>query len=234
MTDGERMLQLAEAHIGEKYVNICVPKNNPNWKGPWDCAEFMSWLVFQVGGFLYGCIDNNGNPAITEAYTGAWQRDCQKLGRKVAQDVAAKTPGAVLLRYPPAPGTMGHIVVSDGKGGTVEAMGKAFGVRRGKVSGRHWDTGVLIPKFSYAAPAGNVVIKQPMFLYALGRPGMKASVISAIQQALREQGIDPGPNDGQYDAMTVAAVAAFQTLKGLIVDGEVGPQTAQRLKVELG
>src|ERR1700754_3777513 len=75
MTDGEKMLRLAETRIGEKYVNVCVPKNNKNWHGPWDCAEFMSWLVYQVGGFLYGCTDDNGDPALTEAYTGAWQTD---------------------------------------------------------------------------------------------------------------------------------------------------------------
>jgi hypothetical protein len=134
MTDGEKMLQLAETRIGEKYVNVCVPKNNKNWHGPWDCAEYMSWLVYQVGGFLYGCVDDAGDPATVEAYTGAWQTDSKKLGKRVPKEQAAATVGAVLLRYPPAPGAMGHIVASDGKGGTVEAMGRAYGVRRGKVS----------------------------------------------------------------------------------------------------
>jgi hypothetical protein len=136
MTDGEKMLRLAETRIGEKYVNVLVPKNNKNWHGPWDCAEFMCWFVYQVGGVLYGCVDDKADPATVEAYTGAWQTDSQKLGKRVPKAQAAATVGAILLRYPPAPGAMGHIVVSDGKGGTVEAMGKAYGVRRGKVSGR--------------------------------------------------------------------------------------------------
>ena len=34
MTDGEKMLRLAETRIGEKYVNVLVPKNNKNWHGP--------------------------------------------------------------------------------------------------------------------------------------------------------------------------------------------------------
>ena len=56
MPTGREMLELARQHIGEPYDNVLVPKNNANWIGSWDCAEFMSWLVFQVGSFLYGCL----------------------------------------------------------------------------------------------------------------------------------------------------------------------------------
>jgi hypothetical protein len=161
MTDGERMLKLAESSIGEKYVNVCVPKNNNNWHGPWDCAEFMSWLVYQIGGFLSGCVNDGGDPASVEAYTGAWQTDSKTLGKRVPTAKAASTVGAILLRYPPAPGAMGHIVVSDGKGGTVEAMSRAYGVRRGKVSGRVWNTGVFLPDFSYGDSDVAVTIDEP-------------------------------------------------------------------------
>lgn len=233
MNDGEKMLRLAETRLGQKYVNVCIPKNNPNWQGPWDCAEFMSWLVFQVGGFLYGCIDNKGNPATVEAYTGAWQHDAAKVGNRVSVAQAAGTVGAVLLRNPPAPGRMGHIVVCDGQGGTVEAMGKAFGVKRGKVANRAWDTGILLPGFSYGGANSSITAPAPALLYAIGRPGMKKSVVSAIQSAVKAEGMDPGPIDGIYGHNTAAAVAAFQATKGLIVDGQVGLQTAKRLKVDL-
>ncbi|NPV23776.1 peptidoglycan-binding protein [Bradyrhizobium sp. 81013] len=233
MTDGEKMLQLAKTRIGEKYVNVCVPKNNRNWHGPWDCAEFMSWLVYQVGGFLYGCVDDKANPATVEAYTGAWKTDSERLGKRIPWQQAASTVGAVLLRYPPGPGMMGHIVVCDGKGGTVEAMGTAYGVRAGKVSGRHWDTGVLLPNFTYGEAGDELELAEPTKLYAIGRPDMKASVIKDIQRALRDLGFNPGPINGEYNDLTVAAVAAFQATKGLIVDGQVGPQTAKRLKIDL-
>lgn len=233
MPTGQEMLTLAETRIKEKYVNVLVPKNNKNWHGPWDCAEFMSWLVYQTGGFLYGCIDNNGNPATTEAYTGAWQRDSQKLGQRIPVQQAIETVGAVLLRYPPAPGAMGHIVVSDGKGGTVEAMGKAYGVRRGKVSGRVWDTGVLIPGFTYHQN-DPVTFAAPTTIYAIGRTDMNPTIVKSIQTALKTAGFDPGPIDGDYGHNTAAAVAAFQTVKGLVVDGQVGPKTARRLKVGIG
>ena len=117
MSTGIGLLNLARAHIGERYVNVQVPKNNPNWKGPWDCAEFVSWLVFQDAGILYGCLDDAANPAVADAYTGAWQSDSLRRGIRVPIDEAAATVGGIVLRYPPQPGTMGHIAVCDGKSG---------------------------------------------------------------------------------------------------------------------
>ena len=233
MPTGKQMLDLAAGHVGGRYVIVLVPKNNPNWRGPWDCAEFMSWLVFQVGGFLYGCVNNNGNPATTEAYTGAWQSDLRRLGRRIPWQTAAATVGAVLLRYPPAPGRMGHIAVSDGAGGTVEAKGRAFGVVRDTASGRDWDTGVLVPGFTYDPPRAGLALADPAQLYGLGRPGMAASVIERIQRALAAVAIDPGPIDGAFGPLTAAAVAAYQAEKGLVVDGKVGPQTAGSLGISL-
>ena len=75
MATGAQLLALAETRIGEKYVNVQVPKDNRKWHGPWDCAEFASWLVYQGTGKLYGCIDNAADPAVADAYSGAWVRD---------------------------------------------------------------------------------------------------------------------------------------------------------------
>lgn len=234
MPSGTEMLALAEQHLGEKYVNVLVPKNDPNWRGPWDCAEFMSWLVYQTGRFLYGCTSNRGHPATTEAYTGAWKNDSARVGIRIPWTQAAAIKGAVLLRYPPSPGRMGHIVVSDGKGGTVEAMGAKFGVCRGTVTNREWDTGVLLPGFSYNSPAKGLNVQPPSLLYGMGRPDMKAATIKAIQQALADRGISPGPIDSKYGRNTTAAVAAFQAAEGLVVDGMVGQQTAKELEIDLG
>lgn len=233
MTDGEKLLKLARTRIGQKYVNVLVPKNNPDWSGPWDCAEFTSWLVWQIGGFLYGCTDPAGDPALTEAYTGAWQSDSATRGIRVPVAQAAATPGAFLLRYPPAPGKMGHIAVSDGEGHTVEAMGTAFGVRAGKVAGRVWDTGVLIPGFTYEAGAGVALPPLTTVIYRIGASGMKPAITRRIQTALANLGFSPGPIDGEFGPNTAAAVQAFQAAKGLIRDGQVGPQTAKALKISL-
>lgn len=120
MPTGKDLLKLAETRIGQKYLNALVPKDNPNWQGPLDCAEFASWVVFQKAGKLYGCTDNNGNPATTEAYSGAWARDAANgTLTQTGKATACTAPGVILIRKPPMPGKMGHIAISDGEGGTV-------------------------------------------------------------------------------------------------------------------
>jgi N-acetylmuramoyl-L-alanine amidase len=235
MATGREMLELAEDHVGEDYVNRQVPKDDPGWRGPWDCAEFMSWLVYQVSGRLYGCLDDADDPATAEAYTGSWKHDSKpgSIGERIPWEQAAATVGAILLRYPPQPGTMGHIAVSDGRGGTVEARGRVYGVCRASADGRDWDTGVLIPWIDYEAPNEDVVVSGPALLYAMGREGMIAAVTARIQRALTDAGADPGPVDGVFGHKTTAAVAAFQGLKGLVADGKVGVQTALALGISL-
>jgi peptidoglycan hydrolase-like protein with peptidoglycan-binding domain len=58
-------------------------------------------------------------------------------------------------------------------------------------------------------------------------------IVTRIQQALAARGFDPGPIDGAFGYNTEAAVAAFQATKGLVVDGQVGTQTASALGVAL-
>ena len=130
MATGQDLIDIARQHIGERYVfGARAPVDNPNWKGPWDCAEFTTWVVYQATKKLYGTT-NNANPAIADAYSGAWWRDSKKLGKRVTISEAAATPGACLLRRPLS-NRVGHIALSDGRGRTVKAMGTAFGVRAG-------------------------------------------------------------------------------------------------------
>jgi N-acetylmuramoyl-L-alanine amidase len=65
------IIQKANKHLGEKYIlGSLAPKNNPDYKGPWDCAEFVSWVIYQVTGKLYGCADNQSqHPASADAGT---------------------------------------------------------------------------------------------------------------------------------------------------------------------
>jgi uncharacterized protein (TIGR02594 family) len=53
--------------------------------------------------------------------------------------------------------------------------------------------------------------------------------IFEIQKALAAKGFDPGNIDGVWGRRTAAAVRAFQTSKGLLADGVVGPITAKAL-----
>jgi hypothetical protein len=231
---GAGLLKRAREHIGEEYRNVLVPKNKADWKGPWDCAEFTSWLVFQEAQILYGCLDDDARPAEADAYTGAWRRDVAKKGKSVSVDEAAATVGGIVLRFPPGPGEMGHIALCDGKGGTVEAKGRRYGVVADTVHGRQWHTGVLIPGIDYVAPGTTPPkVDQPDIVYEPGAPNMEKEIIFKIQLALAVRGFDPGEIDGDYGPNTQAAVADFQRASGLAVDGAVGPETAEALGISL-
>jgi N-acetylmuramoyl-L-alanine amidase len=233
LRSGEQVLQIARQHRGETYLlGVFVPKNNPNWKGPWDCAEFASWVNFQVSGKLYGCKRDFGDPATADAYTGYWERDATQLGQAVPIDEAARTPGAMVLRVP-APGAFGHIVISDGVGGTVEAHSPGDGVVEAKLANRRWTTGILIPGIQYTPGTSVVVAKTSDTVYRLTLPLMTGDAVREIQQKLLAAGFDPGALDGEFGPHTQAAVVALQLARGLTPDGEVGPITAAALGLSL-
>lgn len=228
MATGEELLALASEHVGERYVfGAVVPKNNAGWTGPWDCAEFASWCLFQVSGELFGC-DQNVDPNTADAYTGYWRRDATAMGCAVATVIGKSTAGAFLLRFP-APGRIGHVAISDGAGGTVEAHSTRTGVIRGVVDGRRWDVGVLPPAVSYDEPPVLLPTVPASLVLRLKRPNMRGELIKRLQQRLLERGISPGEIDGVYGPHTAAAVQAFQLIEGLVADGEAGSQTLQAL-----
>ena len=230
---GANLLQLARQRVGAKYVlGVTVPKNNPDWPGPFDCAEFASWLTYQTAGILYGCNDDSGAPDTADAFTGYWARDANSIGKKVSIDEAARTVGAFVLRAP-HPGAMGHIVVSDGTGGTVEAHSTARGVIAFTLSGRRWDTGILVPAVDYSSGAAVGVSQPKTTVYRLTSPCMEGPNVSKIQQALQAANFNPGPIDGVFGPHTQAAVVAFQLSRGFVPDGEVGPVTAAALGTAL-
>jgi len=146
-----------------------------------------------------------------------------------------RTPGAAVLRRP-QPGAVGHIVISDGRGGTVEAHSTKLGVIASTISGRRWDMGILVPQIEYTAretsPEQPVVYRLPI-VYRLTIPRMVGPAVKGIQRALREKGFNPGPVDGDFGPTTHAAVVSFQASRRLVIDGEVGPATARALGVQL-
>ena len=229
---GTDLLHLAETRLGEKYVNVLVPKDNPNWHGPWDCAEFASWVVYQLVQKLYGCLPDTGNPATTEAYSGAWVRDATNgTLLPVGQALANGQAGVILIRRPPLPGTMGHVALTDGQGGTVEAAGTGLGMRRGQVEGRLWHLCVQVPGVAYANTGATVPPRPLPFLLTLQDPNVKSALVGRVRHALKANGIAPGVLDNQYGPHTVAAVVAFQTLNRLVANGKVGSLMAKKMGV---
>ena len=59
--------------------------------------------------------------------------------------------------------------------------------------------------------------------------GMNGEAVAALQQKLADLGYEVGAVDGDFGAMTEAAVTAFQQNNGLWVDGVAGPMTLAAL-----
>ncbi|WP_295636837.1 peptidoglycan-binding protein [uncultured Methylibium sp.] len=230
MATGSDLVKLGNRHLGETYkLGAFAPKDNARWKGPWDCAEFASWLVFQTTGLLVGCTDNAANPARADAYSGAWARDAQASRRPVSLGQARATAGAVLVRKP-APGGIGHVAISRGDGSTVEAHSERRGVTTDKVDGRRWDLAMRVPLIDYPDELPVAVFRPPAALILRLRfPPMQGALIRKMQQALRVRGFDPGDVDGVFGPHTDAAVRSFQLQAGLVPDGEAGPRTLGKL-----
>jgi N-acetylmuramoyl-L-alanine amidase len=148
MKTGKDLLELAATRIGEDYVyGANVDLDDPDWHGPWDCAEFCTWVVKQVTGKTYGCLDNSDTDD-PEPYTGGWKKDVRKgTVKQITVAKAVKTPGAILLRYREGGK---HIVFSAGGWNTIEAKSAYYGVCRGRVGNlASWDYGILIPGVQY-------------------------------------------------------------------------------------
>lgn len=230
MDSGTDLVALGIKHVGEIYrLGAFAPKDNAKWKGPWDCAEFASWLVFQSTGVLVGCTNNMADPSRADAYSGAWARDAEASHRSVSIGQARATAGAVLIRRPAASG-IGHVAISQGDGSTIEAHSQLRGVTKDQVDGRHWDLCMLVPGVAYPdelsvgiyAPPGTPVLR-------LKHPPMRGQLVKNLQKALKAKGFDPGIVDGMYGPHTEAAVYGFQLAEGLVSDGEAGAVTFARL-----
>jgi N-acetylmuramoyl-L-alanine amidase len=150
---GSDILGVARPHIGEEYVlGAVAPLANTNWSGPWDCAEFVSWCAYQAYRIIYAV--RPPDPRRGESYSGWWYEDARSVGRAVSVARAIATPGAVLVRKPRSSGSprIGHVAISKGDGGTIEAKDRATGVDEvPNAAARLWDIGVLLPGVEYDA-----------------------------------------------------------------------------------
>lgn len=61
--------------------------------------------------------------------------------------------------------------------------------------------------------------------------GSTGPEVEELQRTLAAAGFDPDICDGSFGPETRKAVIAFQTDRGLLVDGIVGPQTAAALGI---
>lgn len=149
MPTADELVKMAMQHVREPYdFGADVPLDKKNYSGPWDCAEFASWLVYQLTNRLMGCTNNSAPVNKAEPYSEGWARDGEKSGSTLTETQAANVRGAILVRKP-RHGKPGHVSISRGDGTTIEAMDSANGVAVGKVLGRRWDVCFKVPGIDY-------------------------------------------------------------------------------------
>jgi N-acetylmuramoyl-L-alanine amidase len=221
------VLSFAKKYIGSPYVfGVVVPKSTPNYKGSFDCAEFVAYTIAQVLGVGdYGV--RNG-----DAYTGFFQVDAKNKGIVISVKDAASIPGAILLRFP-AVGAIGHIAFSQGNGKTIEAHSTKYGVIESKVDGRRWDVGVVLPSIPYNKLT-EVNTEAPKIVYRFKHPMMQDPYIKVAQDRLKKLGFYTEPKtDEFFGTKMLDSVIRFQKSQGLIADGEFMPggETAKALKI---
>lgn len=230
MANGNDILDVAMPHVHEQYIlGASVPIGNPNWHGPWDCAEFVSWCAYQAYGKLFAVRPPKSDRG--ESYSGWWYEDAINLDATIPVEKALATPGAILVRKPGAFNIrIGHVAISCGNGSTVEAHSSAVGVAvREGAAARQWSIGVVLPGVDYGAVGAVSNYRTPSGLLFVQKPFIRSGKVQAVQEALVRAGIDPGDMDSVYGPATEAAVAAFQARHGLLVDGVVGRETAGAL-----
>ena len=235
MFEGRDVIDRALPHIGERYVfGAHAILDNPDFKGPWDCAEFATWCVYQTYKTLIG-VTYYGSPPRPDPYSGAWYDDMRTSGTLISVSEAAHTPGAVLLRLSTANNRIGHVAFSRGDGTTIEARGSRYGVGSWDIfaPGRVWHHGALIPGIAYTNGPEVVEPALETVLLQLKNPYMRGPEIEELQKALRRRSYHPGAVDGVFGPQTENAVINYQLVTGLTPDGIVGPETATALKISL-
>jgi peptidoglycan hydrolase-like protein with peptidoglycan-binding domain len=140
--DARDLVRKLLPHQGERYIfGAAVEKEHPDWVGPWDCAEFVSWGIYQVAGRHVGSRAGskapNGVPYMN-AYTGYFDQDLPGCATEITEDEAAEVPGCIALRVGRGEGQIGHIAVTRGGNQTIEAAGSREGVRSKRLKRRAW------------------------------------------------------------------------------------------------
>ncbi|MEH1811156.1 MAG: peptidoglycan-binding protein [Nostoc sp.] len=87
----------------------------------------------------------------------------------------------------------------------------------------------LAPEILELAQASSTVTASPAVL----RYGSRKSDVQRLQTQLKQLGYYRGVVDGQYNASTEIAVAKFQKVKGLKLDGIAGPATQVKLQAAI-
>ncbi len=178
-----------------------------------DCSGLFSWSFKELGWYMY-----HGSNTM-------WNKYCTSKG--TLQGESTIRPGTAVFLVNSA-GSRHHVGLFIGDDTVIEAKGTAYGVVTSKLS--HWDEWGELTGVDYTNEGSETVV-------ATLSKGDTGEAVRVLQNKLLALGysLPKYGADGSYGAETTAAVVAFQTDKGLVVDGICGPITLAALEsVDVG
>ena len=175
------------------------------WQGAlaYDCRGFTHWLLKQVG------IEIAGGGATSQYNT---------ISNWAVRGKIADMPDVVCCLFRQSGSKMEHTGMHIGRGQVIHC---SAGVQTGNI-GQGW-THYAVPVGLYSADeiqkAGRIKVRKIL------RKGASGDEVRELQTMLAAWGYDVGAVDGVFGSATEGAVRAFQTAKGLTVDGICGTAT---------
>lgn len=175
------------------------------WQGAlaYDCRGFTHWLLKQVG------IEIAGGGATSQYNT---------ISNWAVRGKIADMPDVVCCLFRQSGSKMEHTGMHIGGGQVIHC---SAGVQIGSI-GQGW-THYAVPVGLYSADeiqkAGRIKVRKTL------RKGASGDEVRELQTMLAAWGYDVGAVDGVFGSATEGAVRAFQTAKGLTVDGICGTAT---------
>lgn len=226
-----------------KLIEIFNTMYQQKWKYQWgaarqgvvDCSGAFTYAFRQLGGYMY-----HGSNTMWRKYTT----------EKGAIGQIALVPGMAVFRWrksgkEPAAyksdglGDFYHVGLFIGNGEVIDAKSTKYGVVKESVSG--WPYAAKLTGVDYSGLAQNQQPSQPAFSQTppsqtlpVLRMGSVGYWVTEAQLRLIAHGFSLNiyGADGIFGEETQAAVKAFQTARGLEVDGVIGPDTWEELNVE--
>ncbi|MDD5018580.1 MAG: peptidoglycan-binding protein [Eubacteriales bacterium] len=171
--------------------------------------------AYDCSGLIVAYLLENGYIGSDTTANGLYFNHCAAIEK------SGLTAGDLVFRKYTTKNKMYHVGVYIGDGTVVHAKGRDYGVVREPLLAVNWNRYGRLHVF--ADESADAVYSRK--LKNTGRPYMQGDDVRAVQTALKSIGFDPGGIDGIYGSKTEKAVKAFQTARGLEVDGIVGPKT---------